>query len=534
MTTSFTFTKTLSVILIANLLVFITLYAFQLPSSWLLALYPLSCVLAYLPFHSLRLRGYPHKKKPLLLLFLVIIFALLTLPRIGYLTDILPQALSALNWDDEARLAHLISMYESMSYPLKHFANPDYLFSYYYASYYPWIFAKLCLPFISLKTFITLGNALYHSLILGSLFELSKSWFSSRKSRLYFLYILIGFSGFDWVMNTQHLFGHSEWWQLNRFNANTQISSIFTGLFWCIHHIVGLISTVIAATLFFKTKFRSKRLKLIVSLSLLISAFYASPFSLLAAPLFALTHFKLLLKRVLFQWPTYLIVSISLLPLPLFLNKPASIQFIPSTFRVVLTDHFLIDKLLSFPLFLTLVPFIEMAGIPLLLGLVMNKMSKTHKHYFISAWAFFLLTYVVALSGFNVLSMRGMLLPYLVFIYLFALYSPHLKESITKTLITLILIGSVLGITRDASTLMQRSLGGNTLTFIAIPSLQNTPSAERSKDIVHLVQNPSILKAVKTTPKKYLPTISPYQAEVPLNKHLDDMNLFELEGLRLK
>lgn len=534
MTHSFHFTKTLACILIANLLVFICLNTFQLPSSWLLILYPLATAFSAILIKPIRFRQYLHKKEPLLYVFLGGILLLLTLPRLGYLTDFLPHALSTFNWDDESRIGHLISMTLSPSYPLQHFANPDYLFSYYYSSYYPWVFAKLCLPFISLKAFIFFGNLLYHILFLGSLYELSKCWFSKRNSRLFFLFGFIGFSGFDWVMNMGQLLGHSEWWQRELFHANTQISSTFTSLFWSIHHSVGLLCTPLAVTLFFKAKFKSKELKLITVLTLLVAGFYTSPFSIVAAPLFALSHVKLLTQRILLKWQTYLILAIALLPLPVFMNKPTSISFGTSSFRVLFTNHFITDKLLSLPIFLTLVPIIEIAGLPLLLFFSYNAMTATHKRYFYIAWGFLLITYFVALSGFNILSMRGMLLPSMVFFYLFAYYIPTVITKQLFPLVIVLLLGSSIGLLRDTATYMRSTVGGNTLTYFAKPSLQSSIQSQRSKDIVTLVQHPELLKKVKTTPKAFLPTISPYQAEQFQEKPLSTMTLFEIEALRTK
>ena len=100
-----------------------------------------------------------------------------------------------------------------------------------------------------------------------------------------------------------------------------------------------------------------------------------------------------------------------LVPVYIFLGRLPLKTFIPSTFHVAFTGQFWIDKILSFPIFLLLVPLIEFAGIPFFLLYYRKVMPPLEWRYFLACWPFFLLTYVIAYSGANNLSMRGMLLP---------------------------------------------------------------------------------------------------------------------------
>ena len=91
----------------------------------------------------------------------------------------------------------------------------------------------------------------------------------------------------------------------------------------------------------------------------------------------------------------------------------------------MITHRFIVDKILSLPIYVIVVPIIELAGIPLVLYFVLHKMSLMEKRYYISSWAYFLLTYVIAYSGYNNISMRGMFLPTFLWFFLFAKYNEY-------------------------------------------------------------------------------------------------------------
>ena len=97
-----------------------------------------------------------------------------------------------------------------------------------------------------------------------------------------------------------------------------------------------------------------------------------------------------------------------------------------------MVGQFWIDKALSAPIYILLVPLVEFAGIPFLLLLVWRAMRRIDHLYFVAAAAYFVLTYFVGFAGLNNLSMRGMFLPSFVLFYLFAKYSPAIGDRLAR------------------------------------------------------------------------------------------------------
>ena len=168
---------------------------------------------------------------------------------------------------------------------------------------------------------------------------------------------------------------------------------------------------------------------LVVSL-LAAGAFYSSPFSVLPLPFFAVLHWRLLWRHVIRTWMFAYTSILALIPLFLFLHRPARSTLEPSTFRIQFTGDFWLDKLISLPFFMVLVPIVEFAALPFLLLLVVRSMKRLDRWYFAMTVPFFVLTYFVAFSNTGNLSIRGMLLPTFVLFYLFAKYSPDLVRRI--------------------------------------------------------------------------------------------------------
>jgi hypothetical protein len=161
-------------------------------------------------------------------------------------------------------------------------------------------------------------------------------------------------------------------------------------------------------------------------------------------------------------------------------------------------------------------------------------MSRAHKHYFIIAWIALLITYVLALSGFNILCMRGMVLPYIIFFYLFAYYFHKTPKRLKTFVIVTMVTTSIVGIPRDVATYMRSSIGGNTLTYKAFPSLKNTVSNKVSKDVARLSSDPELVQKVKTSTDEILRAITPYQSEQFRHIPYSKLNTYELEALRFK
>jgi hypothetical protein len=354
-------------------------------------------------------------------------FLLLTIPRLVYTLQWLPGVEVRVIGDDYAHLAELAAMTLSDSYPLRSPPSPDFLFSFYYASFYPPAVLFMALPMITLKDALIAGNAFYHLLILLSIVEVGHLFFRRAAQIRWFVFLFTFFSGLDWLAKPLQLTTTYEWWQKDFFAANTQISSFYTGMYWTIHHMVGFWAIVLCAVWLFYSYVprRRGRWQKPLTISLLAAgAFYSSPFSVLALPFFAVLHMRLLWRHVVRTWMFVYATLLATIPLFLFLHRQAESALEPSTFRLAVTGDFWLDKLISLPLFLLLVPLIEFAGIPFLLLFMLRRMTPLDRRYFAMTAPFFVLIYLVAFSNTGNFSMRGMFLPTFVLFYLFAKYSP--------------------------------------------------------------------------------------------------------------
>jgi hypothetical protein len=288
---------------------------------------------------------------------------------------------------------------------------------------------KLTFSFLTIKESIALGNLLYHILVLFSIYEIAQLILRNpQKIRIFFFFSTV-FGGLDWLVcgEMSKIGNHCEWWQI-RLKGNTQISSFYTGLFWAIHHFLAAYSVVLAYAIMFYTKSfkkRCRRNRLV--LTILISAFHASPFYFVSVPLFMLIHIKTAC-RMLKSWYSLPIIISALLPMPIFLKKFPSQTFIFSTFRLVITKNPYLDKMFSIPVYITLVPLIELIAIPIVLLIIWRRLNKCQKQYVAVSWFFFLSTYAIAYSGNNNYSMRGMLIPAFVFFFIFSQHWPRIKQ----------------------------------------------------------------------------------------------------------
>lgn len=418
----FQFSRILATILIANFLCLVVLNLFEMKVYNTVFVYLFSVLVIYHIVQAIQFRKVPITIDNCCLTFVFSVLLLLLLSRLTYLTDLIPKNTVLVIGDDYARLAELISMTKSESYPIKHPSNQTYLLSFYYTSLFPLAVVKLLFPILSLKNVIALGNFFYQGLFLLSLFEVSHCLLSNYIERRLLIFFCTLFGGFEWLTSPTLFWGHFEWWQELSFHGNTQISSFFSGLFWTFHHFIAFYACVLMFVFLFYTIKKSNHTKIVLVLLLAASAFYSSPFGVISVPLFILIHRRVVWNKICCSRVFPFFIIMLLIPAFIFVGKLPSQRFVMSTFHVAFTGNCIYDKILSIPIFFFIVPIIEFAGIPLLLLLMWNKLSRISRQYLLASLSFLFLTYVIAFSGDNNLCMRGMFLPSFVF---FILFSKH-------------------------------------------------------------------------------------------------------------
>src|SRR5687768_16579435 len=124
-------------------------------------------------------------------------------------------------------------------------------------------------------------------------------------------------------------------------------------MFWVIHHFVAFYALFLDYVLFYYTRANHRSLKITLVLLLLVAAFYASPFSVMSVPLFAIIHFKMIWTRLIRSWSFAYVAIAALVPLFLFFGKLPAQGFKISTSHLVFTEIFWIDKILTAPIYLT-------------------------------------------------------------------------------------------------------------------------------------------------------------------------------------
>jgi hypothetical protein len=447
------FTKLLTTLLLANAAAMVLANLFSLRVAWLLWLYPLLLLLAAAPVWRARCGKAKITATWGMRLFAGLYGLALVALRLPYLMDCLPGVTVNPSWDDYARVPELLSMTLSPDFPLRHFANPNYLFSFYYCSLFPAAFLKLAAPALSLLNCVFFWQALYVFLILFSLIEILTHAFKTRASLWAMLFLCTLYGGFDWLAHAYFGKGqplsHHEWWQHSFNLALAQISSFFTALHWTSHHFMGFYSLVVACAVFTLFRFSSKNLKFLLVGLLLISAFYSSVFS--AAPfallllLNAKAYWRMLRKRPLLA---VALVFLFLTPLYVLTNKLPGHPIAVAPFAVKFTGSFALNKLLSFPVWLGLVTLVELALIPFFCALYYRRFAVWERKAFIASWLYYLSTYVLLYSSCNNYSMRGMLLPSFVFFFLFSKYAmaevwPRTRRLVLLCAVALSLFGTM-------------------------------------------------------------------------------------------
>jgi hypothetical protein len=536
------FSKTLAVILIANLFILSFCNALSTPVWYLFLLYPASICAAYWLISKTWVKRTRLAVSWGMISWIAVFWLLITLLRIPYVLEWIPDNIVVVQWDDMQRLSGLISMTMSDDFPLKHFANQKYLYSYYYASMIPLAYLKLVLPFITLKDTLFIGNSAYYILILVSLLEVVNILSPKRETLWTMTFLFTAFGGFDWVVDTvisgNRLISHHEWWQrMNILHGDAQISSFFTVLFWAIPHVLGFYACLLAYIFLSKVRFTHKVTKSLVIGLLLISGFYCSVFSILSVPLYCIVEYKILVKRFLNVRVLPVLLVILLLPIQLFLNKPSSIGFIPASFRIDFTGSFILDKLFSLPIWFVIVTLVELSLIPVLLVMVFDEITSKEKKYFIAAMTFYVSTYFISFTNFNNYSNRGMLLPTFIFYFLFSkyvlsfqfirdiLFSPFKRVTILIPLLALFFIGTI--IEYSAQGIRSISCMSVSCNYIGL-----NPCYQSSIDYRKLARDKSSKYLVRPS---YDNSMDIYNAEkMVLDTPLEKMYYAELEQLRFK
>lgn len=536
------FSKTLAVILIANLFIISFCNALGTPVVYLRFVYPASICAAYWLISKTWVKRSDLAVSWGMVGWIAVFWFLITLLRIPYVLEWIPGNTVIVQWDDMQRLSGLISMTMSDEFPLKHFANQKYFYSYYYASMIPLAYLKLVLPFITLKDALCVGNSVYYILILLSFLEVLNILCPKRETLWAMIFLFTAFGGFDWLVDSaisgNRLISHHEWWQrMNILHGDAQISSFFTVMFWAMPHMLGFYACLLAYIFLSKVRFAHKTTKSLVVGLLLISGFYCSVFSILSVPLYAIVEYKMVTKRFLNIRVLPVLLVILLLPIQLFLNKPSSIGFIPASFRLDFTGDFLLDKLFSLPFWFIIVSLVEFSFIPILLVMVFDKITLKEKKYYIAAMIFYVSTYFVSFTNFNNYSNRGMILPTFIFYFLFSKYvlsfkfirniwlSPFRRVTVLMPLLALLSIGTI--IEYSAQGIMSMSCMSIACNYFGL-----NPCYHSSIDY---------RKTARDTSSKYLVrpyydnSMDIYNAEkMVLDTPLEKMYYAELEQLRFK
>ena len=162
MATSFAFTKVLLSVLLANYFSFVLFYVLEIPVSVTPVAYLIIFTAALFGIGKIRFRRTDFPVDKASLFFLGLALLLLTVPRLTYLFDWLPDNTTLTHSDDYARMLELLAMTGNSIYPLMSPSNADFPFSFYYSTLYPFSLMKLSFPLMTIKESISLGNLFYH------------------------------------------------------------------------------------------------------------------------------------------------------------------------------------------------------------------------------------------------------------------------------------------------------------------------------------------------------------------------------------
>lgn len=395
------FSTALAIVAIANLLALVALNAFALPVESVLPVWPAGLAAGYLLMRGIRWKR-PRLALPRFVFWLLAAWVLLlAVPRLPYLLQRVPDAQILATGDDHGRLAQMVSLVHSPSYPLAHPSNPRYLLSHYYAALLPWAWLHFAIPALTLKECILLGNLLYHILLAGVLYEFASRFFHEAKAAIAFLFLMTFFGGLDWLTTLPRLFDHSEHWYRLWFGEWREISAIYTVAWWAVHHAVGLWLLLVSYLLLRHARWRERWRKPAVVGLLLLSAFYSSVFVLVSLPFVAPRALWRIGVRLLRNGLGFVLLGLASVPAFLFFERPWGPAF-----------QLEWPRLWPLLAFLAGVLVLEYAFLPLLV--LRHKAMRGPLLFFASAL-------FVSSIGLNNYTMRGMLLPTLA---LFACAAP--------------------------------------------------------------------------------------------------------------
>ncbi len=442
----------------ANTLSFSLANLLSLPVALTPLLY-LLCLFAGLAlFKPLHIRRNIRETTPGLYL-LALGFALaVALPRAVYPTEWWSSQSVDAVFDDYARLAELVAMTLSDSYPLQHPASDKLLLSFYYAAFFPTAVLKLLLGSMTLKDCLFITSALYAGLATLSLLEISLRIGKGRWGPFILLLCCCWFGGLDWLTGSlMPIASHSEWWAQQLFDRPSQIAALPTTANWAIHHWLGFYLPVLAWIFWRECRAWYAWQKPVIVPLLLLSGLFHSPFGFLPVVVMGLPWVLILIRRYATRWSTLSLLLLALAPLPVFMGRLPG-----NTLQIKLP--LLVDMeangqgyVLSGLVYLAALPLIDLAALPFLLLLVWRHFSALEKYLAASAVLFFVSTLFLFMPLFNNYSMRGMLLPSFI---CFTLLSRHWQALIERggklasySLVILLSLASIGGAREFASSI---------------------------------------------------------------------------------
>jgi hypothetical protein len=543
--------RILAAMLIANVLVMSLCNLFELKTISTVFIYPVIFLITLPALLSGKSKRTPMKITSNMIIWIFAMWMFLTLLRLPYSLEWIPGNQAFAQFDDNPRLADLISMTLSDNYPCKNPLNQNYLLSYYYAALIPLAFLKLAIPLLTLKDVLFLGNALYHFLILFSILEVSNLLLPSRRSIWTMIYLCTVFGGLDWLadilLQGNALVAHHENWQkCSLVHGNAQISSFFTGLMWAFSHFTAAYSCVLAFVFLYYFIFLNSHVKPLSIGLLLISGFHSSIFALLPMALIGIVEYRYV-RRTLTNFKI-LLPLIVIFAIPLFLYTHRIIYAGPqvASFSISFTDKNFLDKALSFPIWFILISAIELSFIPIILISLQAKFTYKEKMYFFASLLFFISTFFIASAHGNNYSMRGMFIPTFVFFFLFAKYVPVLPmverllhDSRAIVLATIMVALLALGTFLEIGWCAKMSYGtmsmvGNKL-HNALPEhiiRKNYRAIARDSSIKHYEQSKDDCSCDKIPDLPHF-RCSYFNAEKFMHVSIDNMDYWEKEFLRL-
>ncbi len=527
------FSKLLASIYCGSLFTFIILNLFRAPvflTPILFICFFVATLVVFSGYQPIKPIG---SKDYLVLGWLLVMFVFLMLPRIPYFFDWLPNYHVLVNSDDYGRMSELISMTLSDRYPLKAAANDNYLLGFYYCSLYLFASIKLLLPFLTIKEVLGIGHFILYASILFSIYELSTLILRDKtKVRvLFFLFTLFG--GFDWLISTNRdlVWSHYEWWQQDIISGNNQLSSMYTSMYWVIHHYSAMYAVILAFSFLSFTRFKwNVWQNNFIIFSLILFSFYASPFVFIYVALFLLVLLPYWIKKI--NLPIVTLGLISLPSLYIFTGKLGGHLFTLNNITFGY-DNKILDLIGTFSYYMIVVPIVEFAGIPVLLIFLWKELLKIEKLLFVLSWIFYISTYFIVFTGANNYCMRGMLVPTVVFYFLFVKHAVDLswfnKIFRMKWLVFLLVVIFSVGTIKETAARTETSwaywgfISKRILHVVPSHLQQNTYSIARDKNIKQIdFQN------TNSVPRR---SIYDYEKFIK-NLELENMRPFEKELIR--